>query len=462
MIRTISSAVRHRLWVLLAVLASCLLAGLAFVALSKPVYQAQANLLVDARWEGASDPDAALRASDTLTQLYIVEATSTGVLQDVISRNGSKLSLAALARRLSVGTVHGTTLIGIKATSSNPDEAATIANAVADALVARNTRDVKSRFEATIASLDAELERLSSQISAVQAEKVPAGNAAATNDHAARLALLQNQYQAVYNQRQDAALGQTRGIATLSIADGATSPTTPVSPDPLRDMLVALVAGLILGGLAVLLVERLDDRLLNPESVVEATGSPLVISMPATSVADRARAFDLVHAALRTRHPDSHLVMLAAASGRDHPDVIASELGKVAAHSGQRVLVVRSDADRDGLPATGGNGSNGSSMTTIPLPATAEALTGLNALANGGGQYDLALVSVPSPDRSAAVLSLAGTANVVMLVTTARKTRYFEARRTADLLRQSGVVLAGSIFETRPAAPRTEGPAGRK
>jgi capsular polysaccharide biosynthesis protein len=429
--------------------------------LTKPTYQAQANLLVDARWEGATDPDAALRASDTLTQLYIAEATSQGVLQQVIDKNGSTLTTASLAKRLSVGTVHGTTLIGIRATSSNGADAAAIANAVAQALVDRNTRDVRARFEATISSLEAELTRLTKEITTVQAEKVPSGNAAATSDHAARLQLLQNQYASVYNQRQDAGLGQTRGIATLSIADLASAPSSPISPDPIRDLLAALIAGLVLGGLAVLLVERFDDRLLTAERLAEATGSPLVVNVPSSSPAERRRAYDLLHAAVRSRHPDSHLVMLAAASARDHPDGVASEFGAAAAHAGARVLVVRSEADRFGIPhpSTNGstNGSNGASITTIPLPSTAEALTGLKALANGGGQYDFTLVSVPSPDSGSAAISLAGTANVVMLVARAGRTRFSDARRTADVLRQSGVELSGSIFENKQAAPAVEG-----
>jgi capsular polysaccharide biosynthesis protein len=458
-IRTVGNALRHRLWLLLAVLAICLVAGLGYVRLTKPTYLAQANLLVDARWEGAPDPDAALRASDTLTQLYIAEATSQGVLQQVIDSNRSPLSVSALAKRLSVGTVHGTTLIGIKATSSNPADAATIANAVAQALVDRNTRDVRSRFEATIASLDSELARLSTQIAAIEAEKVPAGNAAAANDHAARLQLVQNQYATVYSQRQDAVLGQARGIATLSIADRASAATVPTSPDPLRDMLAALVVGLVLGGFAVLLAERFDDRLLTAESLAEATGAPLVVNVPSTSRAARSNAYDLAHAAVRTRHPESHLLMLAAASARDRADGVASELGAAAAHAGARVLVVRSDADTVGIPHPSSNGSNGTSVTTIPLPSTTDALTGLAALANGGGQYDFAVVSVPSPENNAAALSIAGTAKLVMLVATARKTRYSEARRTAELLRHSGAELAGSIFESKSPAPRSEGPA---
>ena len=150
--------------------------------------------------------------------------------------------------------------------------------------------------------------------------------------------------------------------------------------------------------------------------------------------------------------------MLAAASPRDRADGAASELGAAAAHAGARVLVVRSDVDQVGIPHPSSNGSNGPSVTTIPLPLAADALNGLAALANGRGQYDLAIVSVPSPENSAAALSVAGTANVVMLVATARKTRYSEARRTAELLRHSGAELAGSIFESKRPAPPSEGP----
>jgi capsular polysaccharide biosynthesis protein len=453
---TIAHAFRHRVWVLALVLAACLLAGLGYVRVSKPTYQAQANLLVDARWEGASDPDAALRASDTLTQLYIAEATSQGLLQQVIDTNRSTLSVAALAKRLSIGTIHGTTMIAIKATAGTPQDAATIANAVAQGLVDRNSRDVESRFVTTLASLDAELARLSAAIGAVQGEKVPATNPAASADHSARLNLLQNQYTTIYNQRQDAALGQTRGIAALSVADPAVVPTTPIAPNPLLDLLAALAIGLVLGGLAVLLVERFDDRLLNPQSAAEATGSPLVVSVPGGPLADRNRAYDVLHAAIRARHPEAHLLMLIAASARDHPDAAATELGAVASHAGERVLVVRSEADLAGLPALSGNGSNGASVTTIALPSTADALKGLKAMANGSGRYDFAVLSVPSPDRNAAALSLADTARVVLLVTTARQTHFSEARRTAELLRQSGVDVAGTIFETRPLTWRLQ------
>jgi capsular polysaccharide biosynthesis protein len=445
--------------VLTAVLVACLLAGAAVVVLSHKTYQAQATLNVDARWEGATDPDAALRASDTLSQIFIAQATSTGLLQKVIDANGLSLTPQALAKRINAGSVHGTSLVGVKATSGSPEDAAAIANAVAQALIDQNTREVKARFDPTIAYLNSELSSLQSQITAVQAEKP--GNAQAAADHTARLTLLQNEYAATYSELQNAQIGEQRGIATLSLAERATPPGGPSSPDPLRYMLAALVAGLALGVLAALLVERFDDRLFNAQRLAEATGSPLVVQVPAAT-GERTRAYDLIRSALRARYPDSNLVMLAAASPRDHAETPAGELGAAAAHSGERVLVVRADADRSGVPHPAANGSasaNGSSLTTIALPSSPDAATGLKALAGGGGQYDLAVLAVASPDRNPAFFSLAGPARVAMLVATAGQTRLQDARRTAELLRQAGVDLAGSIVLEKPGRSTSEGTA---
>jgi len=463
-VKTVGDALRHRLPILAGVIVACLVIGGVVVLLSHRTYDAQATLVVDARWEGATDPDAALRASDSLSQIFIAQASSPGLLQKVIQANGLRLSPQALAKRIVAGSIHGTSLISIKATSGSPDDAAAIANAIAKALVDQNTQEVKARFGATMAYLDGELSSLQSQITAVEAEKV-ANTQAAAADHTARLTLLQNEYAATYSQRQNAALGQARGIATLSLGERAIPPTAPTSPDPLRYMLAALAAGLALGVLAALLVERFDDRLLSPDSLAAATGSPLVIQVP-PAAAERTRAYDLIRATLRARYPDSHLVMLAAASARDHAETPAGELGAAAAHSGERVLVVRADADRTGIPhSSAGNGSaapNGSSVTTIALPATPDAATGLKALAGGTAQYDLAVLAVASPDRNPAFFSLAEPARVALLVATAGRTRLHDARRTAELLRQSGCDLAGSIILSKPGRSAPEGTAGKQ
>jgi capsular polysaccharide biosynthesis protein len=455
--KTVSGALRHRLPIVIGVVVLCLLVGLAAVFLVPRSYQAEALLLVDTRWAGAQDPDAALRASDTLSRLYIAQATGRPLLQRVASLNRVHSSVDSLAKRVTASTVKGTTLVVIRTTAPSAEEAAVIANAVAQAVVEQNRSDVTNRFESTRNYLQAELARLDAATKAVQAEKVPANNPAAAGDHAFRLTTLQNQYERFYGQLQDATLGQERGISTLSISALAAPPTQPASPDALRYSLAALAAGLVLGVLAALVVERFDDRLYTPESLAAATESPLVVAIPADPkhTGAAARAYALAHASLMARHPGTRLLMVAAASTRDRADGAASQFGAAVAHDGQRVVVVRADADQLGVPHVASQ--NGSSVTTIPLLSTPEGVLGLRAIAGGHGQYDFAVLSVGSPDRSPAALSLANTAKLAMVVATNRETRFADAQRTARALRQAGIEVAGSIMVAQGAASLHEG-----
>jgi len=66
-----------------------------------------------------------------------------------------------------------------------------------------------------------------------------------------------------------------------------------------------------------------------------------------------------------------------------------------------------------------------------------------------GARDDLALVAVPSPDISPAAVMLGRTSPHAALVATRGVTRFGEARRTADLLRQAGVDVAAGILVKR-------------
>lgn len=61
---------------------------------------------------------------------------------------------------------------------------------------------------------------------------------------------------------------------TATVWEGAALPTEPVSPNPLRNGLVALVIGVMMGlGLA-FVIEQLDDRWRTPEEVEQVAGVP--------------------------------------------------------------------------------------------------------------------------------------------------------------------------------------------
>ena len=67
---------------------------------------------------------------------------------------------------------------------------------------------------------------------------------------------------------------------TITVWDDALASSTPVSPDPVRNGILAVVFGLMLGiGLA-LLAEYTDDRRRSPEEVEQITGIPSFGAIP--------------------------------------------------------------------------------------------------------------------------------------------------------------------------------------
>jgi capsular polysaccharide biosynthesis protein len=463
-LKTVSGALRHRLPIVLALVVVCLLAGLAAVLSLPRTYKAESLLMVDAQWEGASDPASALSASDTLTRLYIAEATSGPLLQHVVDQNKLGVPVNRLAKQINASTLHGTTLVAIDATANSPEQAALLANSVAQSLVERNRADVLARFDARRTYLESELARLDAAIKAVQAEK-PGTNPAATGDHAARLNLLQGQYGGIYTQLQNILLAQSHGVSTLTVNALAGPPTAPISPDPLRYLLAALAIGLALGVLAALLVERFDDRLYSAESLAEATGSPLVlagsrgVATNGTATAGARNAYALALASVRAKYPEAKMLMVVAAAPRDRADGVATGIGKAAAYGGERVVLVRADP-LNGIPHN--VSPNGSGLTIVPLASTHDPRAAIGMLADGNGPYDFTVVSVPSPHSDPVAMSLAGTARLALLVATAKRTRFGEARDAAEALRQAGFAVAGSVLVAREVSGSHEGSTPKK
>lgn len=62
------------------------------------------------------------------------------------------------------------------------------------------------------------------------------------------------------------------GTITVSVWERAVAPDAPVSPDPVRNGLLALAIGLLLGLGVAFILEYLDDRLRSPQEVEQVSG----------------------------------------------------------------------------------------------------------------------------------------------------------------------------------------------
>ena len=157
-----------------------------------------------------------------------------------------------------------------------------------------------------------------------------------------------------------AALGtlQTGGAALIS---PATLPGSPSSPKPLRNALIGLLLGLLLGLGGVLFFDRLRGRLISPADMGRALGLPVLAVLSGDEATDEAE----FHSTLEplTGRPRGHgeAVLITAIRSEEDAGILAWELARSASRSATVLMVEASSrqpspAARHQLSATPGLG----------------------------------------------------------------------------------------------------------
>jgi capsular polysaccharide biosynthesis protein len=460
---TIRDALVHRRFLLLAIVALFLL-GAGALSLRPPTYEASTLLYVDTS-RTAPGFDLGIATGELLQHDFIVLATSRPVLQAACAAPGVSCApddpatpQNGLAKRINVSVYKGTSSLAVAAKAPNPALAAALSNAVAVAMIDRDRAEVTRLFKAALDDVEKRLSDLRTAMDKEQQALQKSPNASSTAaSHQAALAGLQAQYTTTLTHEQNLIEQQNRSANIATIQEAAVPPLRPVSPDPLRYLAAALIAGLAFGALAALVAERFDDRIRTAEGLARATGVSvaLVAGSPRRRRPALPPAYSLAFASLLTRPSAGNPVLVTAASARDHSEAVAEALGVVAANAGQRVVVVQSD----GHTVDPGRflRRDDPEITTITV-ASSNGAGAAAAVAEVEKQYELdasnlfVLVAVPSPDISPAAMMVSRTARRAVITATAGVTRFKEARRTADLLRASGVDLVAGVLLTHAAA----------
>lgn len=472
-LRTIGNAIKHRRYVLLGIVAAFTLAAGALSVVRPPTYQGTALLFVDERVNTSQGIDLALQAGQLLSAHFIQTATSQSVLTracsgayfDTPETSGYGCAASALATRVSASTVRGTDWIGVSVTSRSAPEAAALANAVAHAMLDQNAADIAAQFAPNEDATTARLKDLQKQISAVETaideaqRSTPPGQVAPIAGQQAQLSLLQSEYATDYTTLQKLIGDQNSLTASLTLEQGAAVPGKPIDPDLLRYLAVGLAAGLCVALAVVVLLDRFDDRIFEADALAQAAGTRLVVAISqkesGTAAARAIDAFVLTRANLLAQHPQTRKLLVVAASPRDRVRTVAAGLGMAAVRSGQRVLVIDAEANKYVMQKQ--TGKNGSTMTIVTAPPGDD--EGIGDEGDRDGRYDLTVMSAPSPDHDPTAVTAARTADVAIVVATARSTRFGDVRRTVDTLRLAGIQVVASVLTVdagREAAPPAE------
>ncbi len=475
---------------------------IASIAFQSPEYESTASILLKPTATAALlDPTANLSANpalDVQTQIQVVK--SQPVKDAVRADLGATPSIA-------VASVGQTAVISITARSTDPPTAAVVANAYANDYVAYRRRqdlndalDAETQIQTRIGALQREVDSLNQQIKNA-APKDQTAVAATVTPQVDSLLQQESTFKQQLGQLQVGASVQAGGV---QVVNSAATSTSPVSPRPARDLILAVAAGLMLGIGAAFALEYLDDtvksreeldRLVHyrvPTAAViprlrhwKSKDGPVVVSIT-DSRSPTAESYRTLRTAIQFASLDRplHILQVTSPSAGDGKTTTIANLGVALAQTGKRVIIVCCDLRKPRLhdffqldntvgftSVVLGELSTQSALQTVPsvpglrilasgpLPhnpsellasqRTGEVLTALLA------EADIVLVDSPPtlPVTDSSVI--AGRVDGTLLIVMAGKTTRRHVTQAAELLGQVGAPLLGAILNG--VSPGTHG-----
>lgn len=350
-----------RKWFVLAVAVTVAVAAFLFSALKPPVYDSQARLLFAERDANAalmgeavpsvsSQPE---RGVQTIVQLV----RSPVILGDVIDQLKLDTDVDTLAKQVDVNVVGGTNIIAVSVKRNSPKEAANVANAVAERYVdwAREAKlkSLRDAADEVQARLDSAKERV------LATSKQMSGKDQADTQRA-ELQIATASYSALAQRLEQLRVGQRLETGGVQVVSPAVPKPTPIAPKPMRNGMVGLVVGLVLGAGVTLLIDRLDTTVRTEEELEKLAEAPVLAQIPLekqreknerslTLVEDPASAGAEAYRLLRygldfVNFEKQYKSILVTSPGPgDGKSTVASNLALSLAQAGEKVVLVCCD-----------------------------------------------------------------------------------------------------------------------
>jgi capsular polysaccharide biosynthesis protein/Mrp family chromosome partitioning ATPase len=251
--------IRERWWVIVAALVIVVVLTVVLSLVSTPQYRSEARLLYQ-----KTNLDQALFGSQILSTSDQNRAVQTGaelvelkpVAEAVISQLGTSRSVSALLQMVSVRADTSTNVVSVEAVSTDATESADVANAFADQFVL-------SRAAADKAVVASAREVVKEQLDTLSAADTASDYGLMLKEKYETLRILESM--------------QNGGF---TVVERATTPADPFSPQPVRNAIIAFVAGLVLGTALAFLLDCLDRRIKDEKTIEKELGAPVLASVP--------------------------------------------------------------------------------------------------------------------------------------------------------------------------------------
>ncbi len=370
---------RHWWWLLLLVPVIAGVSAHHFSAKQIPLYMGSARLQVSpANGLGSADLGS-IQTSQSLANTYLVMIPSRPVMTKVVDDLHLPYGPGVLQAKTSVSIVGSTFLMEIDVADPNPEQAARLANAIAQTFVTYTAEQVTQQKSPTRNALDSQIADTNAQIAALEKQindlesqlKLPVTgtptaqqNVAIANTQAQLTSLRStlsdqqlrlNQLQATANQLDLATVSAQNQV---SIFEPAITPTAPFTTGTARrDTLVGVFTGLFLAVAAVIFLEFLDTTINAGTDFLEVASGPLLATID--RVPRLRRGLDQIfvvtrptrHAAESIRLIRTNLDFLATAKrgvvlvvtspgGKEGKSTITANIGMAFAQAGMSVTII--------------------------------------------------------------------------------------------------------------------------
>jgi succinoglycan biosynthesis transport protein ExoP len=261
--------------IVLAVLGAAILSYL-----SPKVYVASATARVNLSESGidTQDPNAASRFLNT----YSAIIKTTPFMQRVIEDLKLDTEAGSLAARVGTEPIADTELVEVTAKASTGEEAAAIANDLANLLrdpqfisqfLTDSTKILTTQVEQTRQNLDDEQAALGNlQASGASASQIASQQAI--------VEATQSAYQSLLTQLEEARVKQGQAARAFSVIEPADAPGVPVSPRVRFNLAAGLLAGIAAGVALSLVMEYVDPTLRGVRDLEGVTRLPVLASIP--------------------------------------------------------------------------------------------------------------------------------------------------------------------------------------
>jgi Mrp family chromosome partitioning ATPase/capsular polysaccharide biosynthesis protein len=270
-------------------------------------------------------------------------------------------------------------LVNIIAGWSDPDYAARLANLFQQVVVERTNKQARARFEQQRKEIDAQLDSLGTSPS----------------DVAARPSLVAQLIRLRF-------LAKNAEPATA--VERAQASSSPVSPQPVRDTVIALLLGLTIGVLVAFLRDSLDRRLRDSGEIERELGFPVIghvrnelmgkvvrgKAQGGSSDPDDLEGFRILRRNLDFLDVDSKtkLILVTSALPEEGKSTVAGSLAYASAASGSPTLLLECDLRRPSLGERMGIETAPGLTDHLASQSTFEDVSRVMPMSNGAGKKD--------------------------------------------------------------------------